>query len=307
MLDILSITTPIYLVIAIGYVLVRLEFIKQSFVEGLGQFAVRVSLPMLVFLAIAGSGQNGGLHVGLMAGYLAVSLPLLVIGRLLLQHAFGQRPGQSWSLSLGIANPNSVMIGLPLSTIVFPDQAAIVFASFMLVENVVIIPLTLIGADLAGRKSQGLTKTLAGIGRSLIENPLLLAVLLALLARSINWAPTGTLEATIRLLGQTGPGLALFYIGATVARFNLKGSPMVISSITVGKLIIHPLIAMLVFPFFIDDPTLVAVAILFCAIPMLTIYPLLARKSESEDVAATALLVATSLSFLTVSATLYLI
>lgn len=307
MVDILSITTPIYLIIAIGYVLVRLEFIKQGFVEGLGQFAVRVSLPMLVFLAIAGSEQNGGLHIGLMAGYAVATLPLLVLGRLLLRYVFNQRPGRSWSLSLGIANPNSVMIGLPLSAIVFPDQAAIVFASLMLVENVIVIPLTLIGADLAGRKSKGLSNTLAGIGKSLIENPILIAVLLALLARSVSWAPTGTIEATIRILGQAGPGLALFYIGATVASSNLAGSRAVVSSITFGKLILHPLIALLVFPFFVDDPKLVTVAILFCSIPMLTIYPLLARKTESEAVAATALLMATGLSFLTVSATLYLI
>ena len=307
MLDILAITTPIYLVIAVGYMLVRVGFIKPVFVEALGQFAIRVSLPMLIFLAIAGSGQNGGLHLGLMAGYAVASLPLLIAGRFMLRHILGQRPGQSWSMSLGIANPNSVMIGLPLATIIFPEQAATVFASFMLVENVIFIPLTLIAADLAGRKSQGLSKTLSGIGRSLIGNPLLTAVLLALLARGLNWAPAGAFEASIRLLGQTGPGLALFYIGATVARLSLTAAPAIISTITLGKLIIHPLIAALVFPWFVSDPTLVAVAILFCAIPMLTIYPLLARKSDSEDLAATALLVATSLSFITVSATLYLI
>ena len=307
MLDILTVTTPIYLVIGLGYVLVRVRFIKPDFVEGLGQFAVRVSLPLLVFLAIAGAADSDVLHFGLMAGYMTATLPLLVLGRIALHRALGFRPGQSWSLSLGIANPNSIMIGLPLSAIIFPDQAAIVFASFMLIENVVLIPLTLIGADLSGRKSQGLSKTLRGIGVSLAENPLLIAVVLALVARSVNWAPSGMLEQTIQLIGQTGPGLALFYIGATVAKFSLNGSGLAISSITFGKLIVHPLLALLVFPLFVDDPQLVKVAILFCAIPMLTIYPLLARKSESEDIAATALLVATSLSFVTVSVTLYLI
>ena len=47
MLDILAITTPIYLVIAVGYMLVRVGFIKPVFVEALGQFAIRVSLSFI--------------------------------------------------------------------------------------------------------------------------------------------------------------------------------------------------------------------------------------------------------------------
>ncbi len=307
MTDILAITFPIYLVIALGYALVRMQFIKPVFVDGIGQFAVRVGLPLLVFRAIVNAGDSSVINISVMTAYLIATLPLLLVGRTILHKVLGQRPGQSWSLALGIANPNSVMIGLPLASIVFPDYAAMVFASFMLVENCVIIALTLIGADLAGKKSEGLAKTLKGLGKSLIENPLLIAVLLALLARGIGWSPTGSLGQTINLLAQTGPGLALFYIGATVARFSLKGSPAVIGTISFGKLIAHPILALLIFPLFVDDPVLISVCVLFCAIPMLTIYPLLARKSESEDVAATALLVATSLSFVTVTLVLYLL
>jgi len=307
MSDILTLTTPLYAIIALGYIFVKSGFINASFIDALGQFTIRISLPVLVFLAISTAGKGAVLNIPAMAGYLLSTLPLMLVGRWLLHRSFGFGPRQSWSLSLGVANPNSVMIGLPLSTIVFPDHAAIVFSSFMLIENVILIPLTLIGADVAGSKPKGMGKTIREIGKSLLSNPILLAVLLALAARGTDLGPQGTALKTLRILAQTGPGLALFYIGATVAKFSLSGSPAAISTITFAKLIVQPLLAMLIFPIFVSDPRLLATCILFTAIPMLTIYPLFARRTDSQSVAATALLVATTLSFPTVTYVLYLL
>lgn len=307
MTDILTLTTPLYAIIALGYIFVKTGFFQSSFIDAIGQFTIRISLPVLVFLAISTAGKGAVLSVPTMLGYVLATLPLMIAGRFLLKNALGFGPGQSWSLALGFANPNSVMIGLPLATIVFPEHAAIVFSSFMLVENVLLIPLTLIGADVSGSKSRGLSKTLREIGKSLMSNPILLSVLLALAVRAAEIPPEGTVLKTLKMIAQTGPGLALFYIGATVAKFSLSGSPAAISAITVGKPMVHPLIAILVFPLFVSDPTLLATCILFTSIPMLTIYPLFARKSESQDVAATALLIATTLSFPTVSLVLYLL
>ena len=307
MSDILTLTTPFYAIIAIGYIFVKSSFISASVIEALGQFTIRVSLPTLVFLAISTTDDNAMLHFPVMTAYLFVTLPLMLAGRWLLQRRFNYGPSQSWSLSLGIANPNSVMIGLPLSTIVFPDHSITVFCSFILIENVVIIPLSLIGADIAGGLQRRLRTTILEIAKSLLKNPILVAVLFALAARGLAVAPQGAVLETLAMLGETGPGLALFYIGATVAKFNLSGSPAAISTISFSKLVLHPLLAMLIFPIFVSDPGLLATCVLFTAIPMLTIYPVFAHKSDSQSTAATALLVATTLSFPTIIFVLYLL
>jgi predicted permease len=56
-----------------------------------------------------------------------------------------------------------------------------------------------------------------------------------------------------------------------------------------------------------DDPELRAAAVIFAATPMLSIYPILAQKYGFEEMCAAALLLATVLSFGTISLVLWII
>jgi predicted permease len=55
------------------------------------------------------------------------------------------------------------------------------------------------------------------------------------------------------------------------------------------------------------DPALRAAAVVFAGTPMLSIYPILAQKYGFESMCAAALLLATVLSFVTISAILWLL
>ena len=52
MLAILTITMPIFIIMAMGYFSVRFDFFTEVQLAGIGKFVIRIGLPMLVFHAI---------------------------------------------------------------------------------------------------------------------------------------------------------------------------------------------------------------------------------------------------------------
>jgi predicted permease len=81
-----------------------------------------------------------------------------------------------------------------------------------------------------------------------------------------------------------------------------------VSAIALGKLLLHPLaVGLMMWLMPPDDPTLRAAAVVFAGTPMLSIYPILAQKYGFEDMCAAALLVATVLSFVSMSVILWLL
>ena len=63
MLDILAITGPIYVVIALGYFLTRWGFFQKSDMRAFGTFVVKVSFPALLFNALSQRADKSGLCV----------------------------------------------------------------------------------------------------------------------------------------------------------------------------------------------------------------------------------------------------
>lgn len=101
--------------------------------------------------------------------------------------------------------------------------------------------------------------------------------------------------------------MAIALVGLPVAGLAGRAAPIV-----GGKLVGHPLAvlaAMLALPLVglpPLEPTLAMAAVLLAAMPMASVYPIMAQAYGHEDLSATALLLTTIASFFTLSALLWL-
>jgi len=309
MLQTLAITGPIYLVIALGFLAGRAGTFSKLDMRVLGTYVVKFALPALVFTALSqrpvGEVMNGRYVLGYAVGSLVVMMA-----------AFGwawRWQGKSFTMSalcgLGCSSSNSGFIGYPIAILAAgPSSAAVGLAMCMLVENLLMIPLTLVMAD-SGRVGAGkwhriLTQTLTQLSR----NPVILAMVGGLAVSLIGIPIAGVLARTINMLAMSSAAVSLFVIGGTLTGLKTKGMRRDVTTIAVGKLMLHPmavgLMMWLVPP---NEPTLRAAAVVFAATPMLSIYPILAQKYGFEEMCAAALLLATVLSFLTISVALWLL
>lgn len=308
MSDILSITVPVYLIMIAGFVAVRTGYLDGAVVAALSAFTVRISLPALIFSAIALSDAGAALNWTLSGGYLLASMLSMLIGYAVMRRGFGQGPGASWIHGLGVANSNSGFIGYSIAALVFPDLALIVLAWIMIVENVVVIPFAVIAAEMSSGAGGTLGAAARKAGALFLRNPLVIAVVLALALRASGLALPQEAANAVRMLASVAPVVALFVVGGIIARYNISPMWRRTAAIAMGKLIVHPALVFAVLSLLIGagDP-MVLTAVLIAAVPMLSIYPILGATHGAEQVCASALVVTTIASFLTVSGLIWVI
>jgi len=270
MSDILSITGPVYLIMVAGFVAVRSGYIDGAIVTALSQFTVRVSLPALIFGAIALSDADAALNWTLSGGYMLASLASILVGFSAMRWGFRQDAGASWIHGLGVANSNSGFIGFSIAALVFPDMALPVLAWIMIVENIAIIPAAIVAADIAAGDGRGPWAALRKAISSFMRNPLVIAVALALGLRFSGLALPAEVVRTVEMVSSVVPVVALFVVGGIIAQYNIAPFGRRTATITLGKLVLHPLLVFGVLSVLIgaDDPATLA-AVLIASVPML--------------------------------------
>ena len=309
MLQTLAITGPIYLVIALGFLAGRFGIFSKPDMRVLGTFVAKIALPALVFTALSQRPVNEILNGPYIVDYAVGSLVVMLVA-----FAWGWwRQGKSFTLSalcgLGMASSNSGFIGYPIAVqVVGPGPAAVGLAMCMVIENLLMIPLTLVMADSGEARGGKWYRILAQALGQLARNPIILAMLGGFGVALVGIPLTGVLARTINTLAMSSTAVSLFVIGGALVGLQVKGIRRDVGAIALGKLLLHPvavgLMLWLVPP---ADPALRAAAVVFASVPMLSIYPILAQKYGFESFCAAALLLATVLSFVTVSCALWVL
>jgi malonate transporter and related proteins len=141
---------------------------------------------------------------------------------------------------------------------------------------------------------------------ALARNPIIIAIFAGFLVSLLGIPLSEPLVRTINMLSMASTALALFVIGGSLVGLEVKSVFSDSVTVALGKLVLHPLAVFAMLWLFAPvEPHLRMAAIIFAAMPMMSIYPILAQKYDQQSFCAAALLVATLLSFLTVSGALW--
>jgi predicted permease len=313
MSDILAIISPIYIAILAGFAATRMGLFGKADMRVFGQFVINFGLPALIFNAVAARPIAEVLDAGYMAAYLCGSLLVMALGFLCARRLAGLDHVGSTFAAMGVSCSNSGYIGLPILLLTMPALASVALAMNVIIENVVMIPLLLMMAE-SGRAGAGpahrvFFQTAARVARM----PLVLGLVAGLAMNLLGLSLPAPLARSVTLFAQATAALSLFVIGGTLVGLPLRGMGPGALAVAIGKLVGHPLAvlgaaAVLsrlgVAP---SAPPLLAAGVLMAAVPMLSIYPILAQPYGLADRSAAALLVATAASFLTLSAALWLL
>lgn len=302
MLGILAITTPIFLLIGIGYLAMWGGLIAREQSQGVGIFVMYCALPALVIRALTQNPLEEVFNPRYLLAYGLGSLAVFGFA-LLLCLKLQRKPLSAAAIhALGMAASNSGFVGYPVAAMVIGSPAAILLALNMLIETLLIIPAALILAEMGNQTGTSLGHTLKQTALRLSKNPVLIGLLVGLFIAMAGIQIPVPLARTIDMLaGAAGPA-ALFVIGCALYGLQVKGMATDIGQIVLGKLLLHPLailFAFLIIP--TSEPLFFAGALLFSAAPMISIYPILGQRFGLEGVSAAAMMVATVASFFTLS------
>jgi predicted permease len=310
MLDILAVTSPIYVIIALGFCLTRSALFAKADMRVFGKFVINLALPALVFKALSQRQFGEIVNSGYLLAYLVGSLSVLGIGYFWASRLRGLSPTTSTFYAMGMACSNSGFVGYPILLLTLAPVAGVALALNMLVENLVVIPLLLVLAE-RGRGSSNPWHALAQSLAKLSRNPLFIALAAGMAVSLSGWKLPAPLAQTVGMFASASGALSLFVIGGALVGLPMAGMAQRVGPIVLGKLLLHPLLvwlAILALPYLglvpLPDDLRMA-AVLLAAMPMMGIYATLAQAYGQEDFSAAATLLATVASFFTVSGLLW--
>lgn len=304
MLNILSITGPIYLSILLGFLATRQGIFSKSELQIFGKFVLKFALPALVFSSLAQRPFAEIFNVTYLMTYLLASLFTLVVGYFVSIYMLKETRQASTFNAMGMSCANSGFIGFPILLLIAPDIAGVAFALHVIVENLVMIPLILIMAE---RNNSTEKVTLGKTLRGLAKNPLMIALVAGTCVSMLEIPMPQAITRTVDLFSKTSGALSLFIIGGTLTGLSISGMKHKIFPVVLGKIVLHPVAVIVVMWILMSvgfpalEPDLHRAIVISAAIPMMGTYSILAQAYGQDKTASAIMLAATMLSFFTLS------
>jgi predicted permease len=250
-LDILRVTFPFFALVLCGYMAARRRMLPLEAIGGLNSFVLYFSLPCMLYRFGASTPVSRLFDPAVGAIWLPCALAM-VGGTVYLSLNARVRWNDASFGALVAAFPNTGFMGVPLLVALLGPRAAGPAIATILVDMVVTSSLciALSRLDAAGQGGAALAarKALRGV----VVNPLPWAILLGGMVSWLQLAPFKPLDDTVRLLADAASPVALFSIGAVLARSQMMSAsstqgPMPWGDfvpVALAKLLVHPLLVM---------------------------------------------------------------
>ena len=301
-LDVLAITGPIYLLMAAGYAATRAGLFERAELRVFGKYVIHLALPVL--------------NLGFVAAYALGSAVTMAVGIVWALRVGRKRLSAAAIMGMGMSCPNSGFIGFPLVAQMFgAATAGVGLALAMIVENFLLLPLALALADAepapgssASTRGARIRAALAQSLRGIVRNPMIHGIALGFLFSVLGWHLPAPMQRAIDLLAMSCAAISLFVVGGSLVGLQLRGLGSDVIAVAAGKLLLHPvavLAVVLLMPGMEHD--LQRAVVLMAAVPMLSIYPILAQKHGHDAMAAAAQLGTTVMSFFTLTSLVWLL
>jgi predicted permease len=251
LLQIFSVTFPFFALVLCGYLAARRRLLPLEAIPGLNGFVLFFALPCLLYrfgasTPIAQLLDYTVFLIWLLCALLMVGFTIAVtLNRRIRWNdaAFG---------ALVAAFPNTGFMGVPLLVALLGAQAAAPVIVGMLVDMVITTSLCIALSRLDGADKHGTAVALKNALRGMLSNPMPWAILLGGLASYLRFELPGPVHQTVGLLADAASPVALFTIGAVLARSHILGAesqhpPIPLRDylpVAVFKLLLHPLLVL---------------------------------------------------------------
>ncbi|HYE39774.1 MAG TPA: AEC family transporter [Ramlibacter sp.] len=315
MLSVLQVTFPFFALVLAGYLAARRRMLPFDAIAGLNTFVLFFALPCMLYRFGASTPIAQLLDPAALATWLACAL-LMVAGTVKSSMNARIRWNDASFGALVAAFPNTGFMGVHLLVALLGAAAAGPAILTILIDLVVTSSLCIALSRLDGADEHGASDAAKKALRGVALNPMPWAILLGGLSSALQWQPVAPVMDTIGLLADAASPVALFTIGAVLARSQYVAAqeergPMPAADfvpVAVAKLVVHPLLVWLVgrgaqaagLP--LDDFTL-KVMVLVAALPSASNVSLLAERFGADTGRiARIILLTTAAAFLTFSA-----
>ena len=309
MLQILNVVIPVFAIIGLGYLAVRLRLYPAEGVKGLVAFVNNFATPCLLFLAMLTSDFGSTFNPAIIVPFYVGSLTSLLFGSLIARRVFAARPGESVSSGFSAMFTNTVLIGIPIVQRAYGPGALPTVFSIIAFHAPMLITIGMLVMELVRRDGAPLHRALASAAVRIVQNPLLWGVALGLLGNRFGLELPEPGTAFLTMMSAAVLPAALFGLGGALNEYRISESWVQASVMSLFKLIIHPAIAyVLMVPILHVPMEYARYGVLLAAMPTgINAYVFATYYDRAVNVATNVVLISTVASILTVTGWLYVL
>jgi malonate transporter len=314
MLDVLRVTFPFFALVLCGYWAARRQMLPFEAIPGLNGFVLFFALPCMLFQFGAKTPIAQLLDASAFFMYLFCALVMVAfVVAITLNKRFGWNDAAFGAL-VG-AFPNTGFMGVPLLVALLGTAAAGPAIVTIVIDMVITTSLCIALSRLDGAGQQGVGQAAKNALLGVVKNPLPWAILLGTLFSAFQIELPGPVEKTVSLLGDAASPVALFTIGAVLARSQKiahqeQHGPLTWKDyvpVALIKLFLHPVLVLVVGLAVISmgvpiDAFALKVMVLVAALPSASNVAMLSERYGADNGRiARIILVSTAAAFLTFS------
>ncbi len=234
--------TPVFLLIAIGFLAGRLLWIRDAAVKDLSNLVFLVLIPALLFRTMS-AVRFEELDLRPVLAYFPAALLLLAV-------SIAWRGFNRASVVMGLAGvfSNMVMIGITLVELAYGKEGLVTLLTLVSVHALILLTTGSVVLELAvarearagGGRAPHLLQSAASAIKGALIHPIPLPILCGLLFAQSGWALPAVIDKPLLLLGSAFGPLSLVLVGVTLARTPLRGHLGDALWITVSKNLLLP-------------------------------------------------------------------
>jgi malonate transporter and related proteins len=216
-LDILLVTFPFFALVLCGYVAARRRMLPLDAIPGLNTFVLYFALPCMLYRFGASTPIAQLLDAAAVTVYMLCALAMVAF---VVWASRNSRIGWNDASfgALVAAFPNTGFMGVPLLVALLGAQAAGPAILTILIDLLVTSSLCIALSRLDGADEHGAEKAAKNALKGVALNPMPWAIVLGGVASALHLEPIKPVAQTIGLLADSASPVALFTIGAVLAR-----------------------------------------------------------------------------------------
>jgi predicted permease len=299
-MNVLGIVVPVFALIGMGALAVRLRLIEMAAVRGMTDFVFYTAMPGLLFASIIEAPPLRLLDVA--GSFLGGALVLFGGALLLARTLLGARLANASVFALDCVFGNTVMLGIPIVDAAYGSDGVAYLLAVIAFHSAVLLPVATVFIEAGSASGRSTLGVLGAALPGVLRNPVVVAILLAFVWRFTGLLMPVPVQRFLSLIGAAGPPLALFCLGAALPRPTGWSNLREVSLAALLKLAAMPALVALFAHLAGVHGVAFSVVVVAAALPTGANAFLLARRFETMmETSASTVVVSTALSMITLT------
>lgn len=292
-------SSPLFILVFIGYATMRIANWPKSMSESLSKFVFSLALPALLFHLMSDMSKLPAVDARLLIAFFGGCLVIFCAGRFWAWKAFKLDGTAQSVFALGGIFCNNLMLGLPLAKMMLGDVALPSVALVIIFNSLILWTLVTVSVEWSRHGSfsvNGFLRTL----KSVLTNPIVAAILSGTGWGLTGWKVPGLIDTTLAMVSSAAAPMALIALGMGLAEYGVGKDWRMPASVTFLKLVAHPLAVLLIALLLGLPPMETQVVVLMASIATGANVYLMARQFQTlEGPIASSLVMTTILASIT--------